>query len=627
MLEWDINQSKELYNIERWGEKYFDIDHNGEMTVAATPAGRPAISLYALAKDLINQGFSLPVLIRFPDIVSQRVERLCNAFQMSMEKEKYHANYMPVYPIKVNQRRQVIETIVNTGQAGLEAGSKSELMAALALAPSGGVVICNGYKDRDYIRTALIGQEMGLKTYIVIEKTAELKVIIQEANQLGITPRLGLRIRLASIGKGKWQDSGGENSKFGLNASQIIDMIDLIADAGLMDSLQLMHFHIGSQIPGINDIQKALCEASRFYSELISLGAPVKIVNMGGGLGVDYEGMLSNRPFSVNYTIEEYANNVVYEFKKICAEFMLPEPDIITETGRAITAHHALLVTNIIDVEPIFAAKTVEPASENDPAIIQDLWHQLNNINLSSAMEVYHNAVSWLNETHTMFSYGVINIRQRAHAEKLFYTICLKVRALLQTNPNGRACHQTIAELNDKLADKYFGNFSLFKSAPDAWAIEQLFPIAPLSRLNEYPDNRSTLQDLTCDSDGRFKKYAHCEDVDASLPTHSLLPHEPYLVGIFLLGAYQEVLGSMHNLFGNTRSVDVHITENGGYEIVSRFKGDTVQKMLADVNFDAGSLLETYEKCLRANSSIPEQRQFYMRELEVVLNGYTYFEG
>ncbi len=624
-MKWNTNKSQTLYNIKHWSEGYFDINQNGEITVSPTPK-QSAISLYQLAQDLKTQGFSLPILVRFPGILQHRVSSLYNAFHTAMQQENYHANYTAVYPIKVNQQHHVIEAILKTGKTGLEAGSKSELIAVLALAPKNCIVICNGYKDREYIRLALIGQQMGIHTYLVIEKSSELKLIIEEANNLDVVPRLGIRVKLASIAKGKWQNSGGEKSKFGLNSAQILAIIALISEAGFKNSLQLMHFHIGSQIPNIRDIQKGLSEAGRYYAELRALGVPIHSVDVGGGLGIDYEGMRSRRPCSVNYSIQEYANNVIYEFNEICNTLNLPKPNIITETGRAITAHHAVLITNIIDIEPISDTMTVQSASTTDPDIIQDLWHQLNNINQHSALEVYHNAVYWLNEIHTMFSYGVITLKQRAHAEQLYYAICWQVRDLLQTNPHARAYREVLDELNDKLADKYFGNFSLFQSAPDAWAIDQLFPIVPLHRLNEYPIRRATLQDLTCDSDGQFKNYVSSDGIDTSLPIHTLIPNEPYLIGIFLIGAYQEILGDMHNLFGDTDSVNILMTADGNYELIAPLKGDTVQKMLNYVNFDTNQLLDSYNNSLQNATLSTEQKQLYLQELKTGLENYTYLK-
>jgi arginine decarboxylase len=628
MSTWNVAQSRALYNIEHWSEGYFDINPKGQVTVSPLP-GQSTLNLYELAKSFKANGLSLPVLVRFPNILHHRVESLCNAFARAMEQEDYQAHYTAVYPIKVNQQHHVIREILSAGngRVGLEAGSKSELMAVLALAPpDGGIVICNGYKDREYIRLALIGQQMGLCPYLVIEKASELNLIIEQSRNLNIVPRLGVRVRLASIGTGKWQNTGGEKGKFGLSAAQVLEMITRIKDAGLIDSLQLMHFHIGSQIANVRDIQKALCEAGRYYAELRALGVPIQTIDVGGGLGIDYEGTHSRHACSINYSIQEYANNVVHEFGDICNIIDLPQPNIITESGRAMTAHHAVLITNVIDIE--FAPGITPPpsATKDDPNIIQDLWHSFTNISPHSAIEAYYDAIHWLSEAHAMFTHGVLNLSQRARAEQLYYAIGWKVRALLQEFPLSRTYREVRDELNDKLADKYFGNFSLFQSVPDAWAIDQLFPIIPLHRLDEYPERRARLQDLTCDSDGQFKNYVNSEGVNSSLPVHEPTPDEPYLLGLFLVGAYQEILGDMHNLFGDTYSVNVHLKPEGGYELVAPLEGDTVQTMLNYVNFNTGFLRNTYRKRLQAVSLTEEQRQSYLRELEAGLVGYTYLE-
>jgi len=627
-MVYDIAQSRALYNIEHWSEGYFDINATGEITVSPTP-GQPTISLYELAQSFTANGLSLPVLVRFPNILHHRVESLCKAFAHAMQQEDYNANYTAVYPIKVNQQHHVVQEILKAGagRVGLEAGSKSELMAVLALAPlEGGIVICNGYKDREYIRLALIGQQIGLRTYLVIEKASELELIIEESQNFKVTPRLGVRVRLASIGKGKWQNTGGEKGKFGLSATQVQEVFTRIQEAGLTDSLQLMHFHIGSQIANIRDVQTALREAARYYAELRALGAPIQTIDVGGGLGVDYDGTRSRTACSINYSIQEYANHVLHEFSTLCNALDLPQPDIITESGRAMTAHHAVLITNVIDVEPAPGDEQPEPPTDDEPTIIQDLWHGLTHLNQRSALEAYHDAIYWLSEAHSMFTHGVLNLTQRARAEQLYYATCWQVRNLIQTQSHSRASREVLDELNEKLSDKYFGNFSLFQSVPDAWAIDQLFPIVPLHRLNECPDRRATLQDLTCDSDGQFENYVNSEGVNTSLPLHKPLSDQPYLLGIFLVGAYQEILGDMHNLFGDTYSVNVHIKPDGNYELVAPHEGDTVQTMLNYVNFDTGFLRNTYRKRIQAAPLTTEQRQMYLRELDAGLVGYTYLE-
>jgi arginine decarboxylase len=567
MSTWNVAQSRALYNIEHWSEGYFDMNSGGEMTVSPLPGQSTTLNLYELAKSFKANGLSLPVLVRFPDILHHRVESLCNAFAHAMEQEEYQARYTAVYPIKVNQQHHVVKEILTAGngRVGLEAGSKSELMAVLALVPpEGGIIICNGYKDQEYIRLALIGQQMGLCPYLVIEKASELNLIIEQSRDLNVVPRLGVRVRLSSIGTGKWQNTGGEKGKFGLSAAQLLEVISRIKDTGLIESLQLMHFHIGSQVANVRDIQKALREAGRYYAELRALGAPIQTIDVGGGLGIDYEGTHSRHACSINYSLQEYANNVVHEFWDICNVLDLPQPNIITESGRAMTAHHAVLITNVIDVESAPGKPPPSPATEEEPSIIQDLSYSLTHLTSDSALEAYHDAVYLLSEAHTMFTHGVLNLSQRARAEQLYYAISWQVRALLQDFPHSRASREMSDELNEKLADKYFGNFSLFQSVPDAWAIDQLFPIVPLHRLDEYPDRRALLQDLTCDSDGQFKNYVSSQGINSSLPVHIPVPDEPYLLGIFLVGAYQEILGDMHNLFGDTYSVNVPSQTRGG---------------------------------------------------------------
>jgi arginine decarboxylase len=628
MSTWNVAQSRALYNIEHWSGGYFDINPKGEVTVSPIP-GQPALNLYELAQSISTNGLSLPVLVRFPNILHHRVDSLCEAFATAMEQEDYRANYTAVYPIKVNQQHHVVREILRAGngRVGLEAGSKSELMAVLALAPpDGGIVICNGYKDREYIRLALIGQQIGLRPYLVIEKASEINLIIEEARNFNVVPRLGVRVRLASIGKGKWQNTGGEKGKFGLSAAQVLEAVARIKEADLIESVQLMHFHVGSQVANIHDIHKALREAGRYYAELRALGVPIQTIDIGGGLGIDYDGTHSRSACSINYSIQEYANNVLHDFWDICNALDLPQPDIITESGRAMTAHHAVLITNVIDIEPFPGAVQPEPATADDPTIIQDLWYGLSNLTERSAIEAYHDAIDWLSEAYAMFTHGVLNLGQRARVEQLYYATCWQVRTLLQKHAHSRAYREVLQELNQKLVDKYFANFSLFQSVPDAWAIDQLFPIIPLHRLNECPDRRATLQDLTCDSDGQFENYVNSEGINTHLPLVMPNPDEPYLLGIFLVGAYQEILGDMHNLFGDTYSVNVHINPEGSYELVAPLEGDTVQTMLHYVNFETGFLRNTYRKRLQAAPLTTEQRLSYLRELDAGLVGYTYLE-
>jgi arginine decarboxylase len=584
--------------------------------------------MFELSREIKAAGLSLPVLVRFSDILRHRVETLCRAFDRAMQADAYRGQYTSVYPIKVNQQKSVVEKILarNDGRVGLEAGSKPELLAVLAQSrQDGGVVVCNGYKDREYIRLALIGLALGHRVYIVVEKPTELELVIREAGNLGITPLIGLRMRLASIGAGKWQNSGGEKSKFGLSASQVLDAIARLRAADLLPSLQMMHFHMGSQIANIQHIQLGMREAARYYAEFRAAGADIRVLNVGGGLGVDYEGTRSRSFCSMNYSIDEYAHNIVHAVSEICAENKLPHPDIVTESGRAVTAHHAVLITNVVDTESAPGADSVPKATENEPAIIRDLWQTLATLSERSVVEAYHDAAYRLSEAQGMFSHGVLTLAQRARAEQIYFAICWKVRELLQ--PASRTHREILDELNEKLADKYFCNFSLFQSMPDHWAIDQIFPVVPLNRLNEPPTRRGVMQDITCDSDGSIDLYVDGEGIDSTLPLHPLRENEPYLLGIFLVGAYQEILGDMHNLFGDTDSVHVELLPDGDHRLLQAARGDTVDSVLRYVHFNADDLLAAYRaKIERAPSLGAENRGSYLAELAEGLKGYTYLE-
>ncbi len=626
---WDIDKARELYNIDQWSEGYFRLADNGCLQACPRgPDSEAGVDMYRLSRDLIEQNLHLPVLVRFSNILHHRVDCLAEAFARAMRQEEYSAGYTAVYPIKVNQQRHVVQEILRHGgsRVGLEAGSKPELLAVLALAPpENGLIICNGYKDSEYIRLALIGQYLGVRPYLVIEKSSEVKIIIEQARLLNITPRLGVRVRLASIGAGKWQNTGGEKAKFGLSSAQVLEVIGQLRQAGLLDALRLMHFHIGSQVANIRDVHGALREAARYYAQLRRLGAPLRYVDVGGGLGVDYEGARSRNSCSMNYSLQEYANNVIYAFHEICREHGLPHPDIITESGRAMTAHHAVLLVNVTDVEAAPGREWPEAARPGEPQIIQDLWYGLANLTPRTAQEAYHDAAYWLGEAHAMFTHGLLSLPERARAEQLYFATCWRVRELLL--PTSRHHRELLDELDDKLADKYFCNFSLFQSVPDAWAIDQLFPILPLHRLREMPDRRATLQDLTCDSDGRLDYYVESTGMGSSLPVHGLKAGEDYVLGIFLVGAYQEILGDMHNLFGDTHAVNVELTEKGGYRLVEPEYGDSVADMLNYVHFDADNLKQRYtERLAQASGLNAAQRQSYLEELQAGLRGYTYLE-
>ena len=627
-MSWSIARSRDTYNIAHWGNGYFDINEKGHVIARPDPrANHPGIDLHALTQEFAGQGLTLPVLVRFSGILHHRIDELCNAFGAAMQADGYQGRYTAVYPIKVNQQRSVVDAMLAHGgeRIGLEAGSKPELLAVMARSRTGGIVICNGYKDREYIRLALLGKRLGMRVHIVVEKLSELELVLQESKALGIEPLLGVRVRLASLGTGKWQNTGGEKSKFGLSADEALRVVEHLRGANKLDALCLMHFHMGSQIANIQDIQTGLREAVRYYAALRDAGAPIKTVNVGGGLGVDYEGTRSRSFCSMNYSVAEYAHNIVHALKEICDERKLPHPDIVTESGRAMTAHHAVLLTNVTDVEQAPGTAMPTPAKADEPQVIQDLWRGLQAMAGHPTLETYHDAVHRVEQAQTMFAQGLLTLAQRARAEQLYFATCRAVRDKLQAGT--RAHREAIDELNEKLADKYFCNFSLFQSMPDHWAIDQIFPVLPLSRLDEQPERRAVLQDITCDSDGRIDLYVDGEGIETTLPLHAPKSGEVYLLGIFMLGAYQEILGDMHNLFGDTDSVHVEPTADGGYKLTQARRGDTVGSVLRYVHFDVEDLLGAYrEKIAEVKDLNSDTRKAYLKEIQDGLDGYTYLE-
>ncbi|WP_026611838.1 biosynthetic arginine decarboxylase [Methylocaldum szegediense] len=623
-MSWSLEQAVDTYAIEHWGEGYFGINDEGHVVVWPTkdPA-QGSVDLFEIAHAVRQEGLSLPVLVRFTDILRDRVNLLHKAFEKARHEHDYGGSYTPVYPIKVNQQRSVIEGILKNGHAsvGLEAGSKSELLAIMALSDAG-TVICNGYKDRSYIRLALIGLSLGLNVFIVIEKLSELELVLSESRDLGIEPQLGVRIRLSSIGAGKWQNSGGEKSKFGLHANELLRLVSKLREAGGLEWLKLMHFHMGSQVANINDIKTALREACRYYVELRALGAHLAWADVGGGLGVDYEGTHSVSDCSINYSIDEYAHSIVRAFSEACAEYGLPHPNLITESGRAMSAHHAVLITNVIDVESV--AEDASPPAEITAKPLQDLADLLRILPRESPLGVYHDAQFDLAEARAMYVQGKLSLTELAEAERLNAAICHAVHRRLDIRL--RAHRELIDELNERLADKVFCNFSLFQSMPDAWAIAQVFPVMPLQRLNEEPTRRAVIQDLTCDSDGRINTYIDRQSLEATLPLHTREPGEPYLIGIFLVGAYQEILGDMHNLFGDTHSVNVELDGAGGYRFIQPMRGDGTHDLLRYVHIDPEDLERTYRKKLVEARVAPEKRKRFESELIAGLRNYTYLE-
>ncbi|MCH1919257.1 biosynthetic arginine decarboxylase [Shewanella sp. A3A] len=634
MSDWSIDDARNGYNVAYWSQGFYGVNDGGEVTVSPDPSNpNSRISLNELAKDMVKAGVSMPVLVRFPQILCQRVDNLCQAFNQAIERYEYGADYLLVYPIKVNQQQAVVEEILASQkskvvpQLGLEAGSKPELMAVLAMAQkASSVIVCNGYKDKEYIRLALIGEKLGHKVYIVLEKMSELKIVLREAAELGVTPRLGLRARLAFQGKGKWQASGGEKSKFGLSAAQVLKVIDELKENNMLDSLQLLHFHLGSQIANIRDIRHGVGEAARFYCELRKLGAKIDCFDVGGGLAVDYDGTRSQSNNSMNYGLTEYANNIVSTLADVCAEYEQPVPRLISESGRYLTAHHAVLIADVIGTEAYAPEQITEP-EEEAPQLLHNMWQSWSDISergdSRALIEIFHDTQSDLAEAHSLFALGQLTLEERAWAEQTNLRVCHELQGRMSAK--NRYHRPIIDELNEKLADKFFVNFSLFQSLPDAWGIDQVFPVLPLSGLDKAPERRAVMLDITCDSDGTIDQYVDGQGIETTLPVPAWNSESPYLLGFFLVGAYQEILGDLHNLFGDTNSAVVRVDENGLPSIETVLAGDTVADVLRYVNLDAVSFMRTYEELV--NTHIAEdERAAILEELHLGIKGYTYLE-
>ena len=621
--QWNADAARAQYAIAHWGEGYFDVDGRGRLSVRPRGADGPALALPEIVEAARAQGSRLPLLVRFADILRHRLSRLQGAFAQAMRESEYGGGYSAVYPVKVNQQKGVAGELAAAGGEGfgMEAGSKPELMAVLALARPGSIVICNGYKDREYLRLALIGRKLGLRVFIVIEKPSELAPALEEARALGVEPLFGVRVRLTSLGAGKWQNTGGEKSKFGLTPRQLLTLVDELKAAQLTKSLQLLHVFMGSQISNVRDIAAGMREATRYFVELCKLGMPVTYVDVGGGLGVDYEGTRSRSACSVNYGLDQYASTIVQPLAEACAEHGFAQPHVISETGRALVAHHAVLVVNVSDIERAPEGR-VPPADADEPALLRRLREIHGEIDTRSVIELYHEAQHQWTEGHALFALGKLGLRERARLDDLYYAIVNALRTRLK--PEERSHRQALDELNEKIVDKYFVNFSIFESIPDAWAIDQIFPIVPISRLDQEPDRRGVIADLTCDSDGRLDAYVDADGVDVSLPLHAPLPGESYRLGIFLVGAYQEALGDIHNLFGDTDAVNVRLTDGGAFEFSHVRRGDTTDVMLDYVGYDLADLREAYREKILTAGIDDDSAARVTAILEAGLTGYTY---
>ena len=631
MRKWRIEDSAELYNINGWGLKYFSINDKGH--VAVTPReGSASVDLKELMDELQVRDVTSPVLLRFPDILDNRIEKISKCFQQAADEYGYTAKNFIIYPIKVNQMRQVVEEIVSHGKKfniGLEAGSKPELHAVLAInTDENSLIICNGYKDENYVELALLAQKMGRRIFLVVEKLNELRLIADISKRLKIRPNIGIRIKLASSGSGKWEESGGDGSKFGLNSSELLEALDFLEKAKMTDCLKLIHFHIGSQITKIRRIKNALKEASQFYVQLQNMGFHVEFVDIGGGLGVDYDGTRSSSSeSSMNYSIQEYVNDSVSALVDACAKNNLPQPNIITESGRSLTAHHSVLVFEVLETTSLPIWDEKEELGENPHELVDELYKIWDNMNQPRLLESWHDALQIREEALDLFGLGLLDLRTRAQIEQLFWSVAREVNEIAS---DMKHAPEELRKISKLLPDKYFCNFSLFQSLPDSWSIDQLFPIMPISRLNERPDRTATIQDITCDSDGKINNFISSHGANSHLAVHALNNKEPYYIGVFLVGAYQEILGDMHNLFGDTNAVHVSVYKDR-YEIDQVIDGETVAEVLDYVQFSPKKLVRSVEtwvtSSMKAGIITPEEGREFLSNYRSGLYGYTYLEN
>jgi arginine decarboxylase len=625
-----VTDASELYEVERWGKGYFSISDAGHVLVHPTKDPSRSIDLKQLTDHLQLRGIGLPVLIRFRDILRHRVGDIHNAFASAIAQHGYEGRYMCVYPIKVNQQRQVVEEVLDFGREygfGLEAGSKPELLAVAALAYNDTPIICNGFKDAEFIEMAMLAQKIGRTVIPVVEKYTELGLILKYAERVGVRPMIGMRVKLAARGGGRWQGSGGYRSKFGLTVAEVLRGLEELRSRGMEDCFKLLHFHLGSQIPNIRIVKGALNEAARVYTELVKLGAGLEYLDVGGGLGVDYDGSQTNFESSVNYTLEEYANDVVYHIQTVCNDEGVKHPTIVSESGRAIVAYHSVLIFNVLGVSSFGEEKipeTINPEDVEQPVI--DLLETYQSLTPRNALESYHDAQQALDMALSLFSGGYLPLDQRCQAENLYWAILVKLRKIAAAMDE---VPEDLQGIDDAMADTYFCNFSLFQSAPDSWAIKQLFPVMPIHRLNTPPTHRAVLGDITCDSDGKIDQFIDRRDVKRTLPLHTV-NGDPYYLGVFLVGAYQEILGDLHNLFGDTHAVHVSLDDRGKVVLDHVIKGDTVKEVLDYVEFDPEMLVRKLrhdvELAVRDGRITYEESGRLLEFYEDGLNGYTYLE-
>ena len=627
---WKIEDSEALYRIQGWGEPYFSINAAGHVTVSPKGDRGGSLDLFELVNALKQRNLGLPILIRFSDILEDRIERLNACFAKAIARYNYPGVYRGVFPVKCNQQRHLIEDLVRFGkphQFGLEAGSKPELMIALALLDTrGSLIICNGYKDKEYIEIAMLATRLGQTPIIVLEQIEEVDLAIEASRQLGIQPILGVRAKLSTQGMGRWGTSSGDRAKFGLTIPEIIQAVEKLKAANLLNSLQLLHFHIGSQISAINVIKDAIQEASRIYVELAMLGANMKYLDVGGGLGVDYDGSQTNFYASKNYNMQNYANDIVAELKYACAERQIPVPTLISESGRAIASHQSVLIFDVVSTCDVLSGSP-EPPKEGEAPIVHHLWETYQSISQDNYQEAYHDAVQFKDEAISRFNLGILRLAERARVERIYWACCERIMAITRQQ---EYVPDDFEDLEKIMASIYYINLSVFQSAPDCWAIDQLFPIMPIHRLDEEPTRRGILADLTCDSDGKIDSFIDLRDVKSVLELHPYTPGKPYYLGMFLNGAYQEIMGNLHNLFGDTNAVHIHLTPKG-YQIQHVVKGDTMTEVLGYVQYDAEDLVESIrqrtEQALLENQITLQESQRLLQTYEQSLSKYTYLSS
>ena len=627
---WTIEDSEELYRITGWGEPYFSINAAGHITVSPQGDRGGSLDLFELVNALQKRNLNLPLLIRFSDILEDRIERLNAAFAKAIARYNYGGVYKGVFPVKCNQQRHLVESLVKFGkpyQFGLEAGSKPELMIALAcLKTPGALLICNGYKDHEYIEMAILAQQLGKTAIIVLEQIEEIPMVIAASRKLGIRPIVGVRAKLSSKGIGRWGTSAGDRAKFGLTIPEILQTVEMLRQADLLDSLQLLHYHIGSQISAISVVKDAIREASQIYVELAALGANMNYLDVGGGLGVDYDGSKTNFYASKNYNMQNYAYDIVAEMKEACEARKLTVPTLISESGRAIASHQSVLIFNVLGTSDVPKLDPT-PVGEDAHLIIRNLWETYSSIRDDNYQEAFHDATQFKDEAISLFNFGYLSLPQRAQAERLYWACCSKILAIARQQDY---VPDDLEDLEKIMASIYYINLSVFQSAPDSWAIDQLFPIMPIHRLDEEPTERATLADLTCDSDGKIDQFIDLRDVKHVLELHSLQANEPYYLGMFLSGAYQEIMGNLHNLFGDTNAIHITLTPKG-YQIDHVVKGDTMTEVLGYVQYDAEDLVESIrqqtEQALQDKSITIEESQLLLQNYEHSLSRYTYLSA